>query len=864
MKRNYLPGPIIDVEGIVPVLKGGTDADNGPQALANLGLVAISKIGSPLGPIPINETTGMIESGYFNNLFSSSVEIQGKMVLDPNESTVFEITNYDSRLVYTVTADYGTITISGSTITYTAPNTLNASIGFTINDVYFSLDLTLSEKIPNTPTITEPSVDFSGNSNSVFFVSSDWSSNYTDDIHYSSDWQIATDPDFLVIVSEALEVTSQKTTFSLTTAVAGNIYYVRVRHKGGFGSSSEWSLPRIYTCLDAVNFDPPIITFPVSDGNLNNSSVTFNTSNFVSRINNLVHTQTEWEVSLNDTFGVDTINIVSADVNLRTLTRTLIENQFLYVRVRFYGSLDGGAEMPSGWSETRTVRYIALVTNNQPVIITPSTNSNIDDIEVAITGSEFVSSGSPAAFFHVNYATNSLFTENLIQFSIDSIGTSVPYLFNNLQVGSTYYFKIRYEALDGSFTPWSLERVVTISRPAKPTIISPSLNEVNVNLDINILASNFSMVGRGEQHLNSDWVFSFTSTFDVIEHSSYNNTANLLIYPRVNLLANKVYYVKTRQRSVSGFTSEWSNTVNFTTIVNKFVSTEVAFINSIENEYPNLLTMSSIGDRLCISRSKDAVIYRITSSGLVAELTVDNKHFNGLTLTNAGRGYLSINPEGTKAVHILICNPDTYSGTFWHLLGEITITSYTRTGTSTAWVSESSYRENLYYLNNGIKDPPQSDNSGRYEINRYVGYKPNGKWEFHFSFLYERSTYQITSYVAESTIVNGNMVLTNGVVGSNVLSFDRCNFHNFAGVTSLVISADPIVSTGVVTGTGITLGTSKISVTELSGTKTEICTITGLDLNKDTPYIPRYVAASANCKVVAFYDKTRKGVVVLK
>ena len=177
--------------------------------------------------------------------------ISGPSSLTANSSGTYTITNYDSSRTYNVTANGGSVTRSGNTITYTAPSTAG-SYGFTVNTKV--VNVTVTAITINTPSITSPVNGATGISGAPTITSSVFSVTGGSDTHYSSDWLVATDSGFSNIVRTVTDSTTLLTTISLTSPTPGTTYYVKVRYKGSTYGYSAWS--------NVSSFSTSAVTYP--------------------------------------------------------------------------------------------------------------------------------------------------------------------------------------------------------------------------------------------------------------------------------------------------------------------------------------------------------------------------------------------------------------------------------------------------------------------------------------------------------------------------------------------------------------------------------------------------------------------------
>lgn len=146
MKQLLFPREVVAADGVVSLANGGTGASTAPRAAQNLGMVTKIRVGLPLGPIPIDPTTGKISARYFSGVSRYRAEVDGNEEVLPSKPQTFNITNFDSRIEYTLTPTNGTVTRAEDIITYTAPSNRRLPVGFTLNGEKWPLKF-----VTNTP-----------------------------------------------------------------------------------------------------------------------------------------------------------------------------------------------------------------------------------------------------------------------------------------------------------------------------------------------------------------------------------------------------------------------------------------------------------------------------------------------------------------------------------------------------------------------------------------------------------------------------------------------------------------------------------------------------------------------------------------
>lgn len=121
------------VVGVKSISEGGTGATSKEAAAVNLGAVASADLNKAYGFLGM-DANGLIPSARIRAL--NDVTIKGPTSLRGGEVGTYVITNYNVLRAYVVTAESGSVTQVGDTITWTAPATPTSRDGFTINGRY--------------------------------------------------------------------------------------------------------------------------------------------------------------------------------------------------------------------------------------------------------------------------------------------------------------------------------------------------------------------------------------------------------------------------------------------------------------------------------------------------------------------------------------------------------------------------------------------------------------------------------------------------------------------------------------------------------------------------------------------------------
>ena len=185
-------------------------------------------------------------------LMASSISLAGDTSVYINTVNTYTITNFNSFSTYSVAAVRGVISISGDTITYTGPATVDAdTISITKDGAASSFDLVILPASVETPVNQTPTNGTTDTGPSLNFVGSDFVVFGVADTHASSDWQIATDEAFTTIVDSTTGDTVNLTAWAGEVTATSTVHYWRVRYTSANGLVSDYSSPFTFTTASA-------------------------------------------------------------------------------------------------------------------------------------------------------------------------------------------------------------------------------------------------------------------------------------------------------------------------------------------------------------------------------------------------------------------------------------------------------------------------------------------------------------------------------------------------------------------------------------------------------------------------------------
>ena len=262
MREVTLPYVPALITGTLPVTRGGTGVTSANEVVNLLDAVPQTMVGVPGGLVRLN-AQGVVQDVSVLEGVVNSVSIVGLTSLVVNQTATYIISNYDIATTYTLTANGGSVSRNGDTITYTAPSVAGTG-GFTINGRVFAIAITMP--VINTPSITSPINGSTGLSNSILITSSAFSVAGGSDTHANSDWQLATDSGFTNVVQSSIDSSTNKTSWSISGLSTNTTYYLRVRYSGAVYGDSGWSNTVSFTTRASFYPQSELAKLVASDG----------------------------------------------------------------------------------------------------------------------------------------------------------------------------------------------------------------------------------------------------------------------------------------------------------------------------------------------------------------------------------------------------------------------------------------------------------------------------------------------------------------------------------------------------------------------------------------------------------------------
>lgn len=181
--------------------------------------------------------------------------ITGPVTLAIGQVGTYTMTNYVATGTYDISTTGGTLTQSGNTLTYTAPQD-TGTYSFTVNGVMSAVNVIL-------PTIMAPSVTapVEGAINlgpAVTFTATPFAMSVGQDTQQATNWQLATDALFLNIVQSSLADTVNLSSWTVQNLLSNAVYYARVQYIGTNNEISAYSTAVSFTTK--ASYIPTLVT----------------------------------------------------------------------------------------------------------------------------------------------------------------------------------------------------------------------------------------------------------------------------------------------------------------------------------------------------------------------------------------------------------------------------------------------------------------------------------------------------------------------------------------------------------------------------------------------------------------------------
>ena len=233
----------------------------------------------------IDDTTTSLSKTWSSSKISSelgsiaTVNVAGDTVIYPNQTKEYTITDYNAFSTYSASVSSGSVSITGSTITLTAPSVAGSvTLTITKDGASVPLSLTILPAGVITPTITSPTNGAINQKQTVTITANAFEWVGVEDTHASTTWQLATDALFTDIVAQSVNDVTNKTSWTTPNLLVSTTYYVRVLYTGNANGSSTYSSTVSFTTassfivISGVKWNPTSDTYIRTGGGIANNA----------------------------------------------------------------------------------------------------------------------------------------------------------------------------------------------------------------------------------------------------------------------------------------------------------------------------------------------------------------------------------------------------------------------------------------------------------------------------------------------------------------------------------------------------------------------------------------------------------------
>lgn len=246
-----------DQQTVLSIQAGGTNANNIPDAITNLGAINKNRLGVSNGVASLDNNVKILPEQLPYVPGNEMPSLFGPASVYTHSVTSYEITNFDSQVSYLIEANHGMINYApgNSSFQYEAPATPGTDV-ISINGKNVGISILTSSMIR--PVIISPLDDESGVSFRPTFSVGDPAFIGFEDTIIAVHWNLATDAGFTTNLQTFDVTTGNLSILALGQALAlSQNYFLRVRFESASLGLSEWSLP--------ISFTTTAITFPTTE-----------------------------------------------------------------------------------------------------------------------------------------------------------------------------------------------------------------------------------------------------------------------------------------------------------------------------------------------------------------------------------------------------------------------------------------------------------------------------------------------------------------------------------------------------------------------------------------------------------------------
>lgn len=322
-----------EIDNVLPVSKGGTDATTLEDAVSKLGLISKNSINKANGVAGLNASskiTSNVESGI---LVGDNIVLSGPSTVPAGIYVNYTIVGYSSFKKYSVSIDRGYVSLAGNIVVVRSPNTAG-NMTITLNGKSYTITVSSSASVIEQPTIVYPIDKTIGYPSKLTAISTEFSVIGTSIPFSSSTWRVSSSPAFDTPDTKTATYTntSVKTRHQLNDLDTNKVYYLQVKYESTGGIESAWS----EVCMVTTRTD--------NDFNYQEDSVidSYTKSNLGKYGTNVVISQTgdvvvvsEYAATVEDSSNTGKVYLFVRENNNWSLKYTFTEPE--EVSTRFFG-----------------------------------------------------------------------------------------------------------------------------------------------------------------------------------------------------------------------------------------------------------------------------------------------------------------------------------------------------------------------------------------------------------------------------------------------------------------------------------------------------------------------------------------------
>lgn len=395
--------------------------------------------GSPL-------TNAEVDANFSNlntDLALASSSLLGTTTVYISQEVSYAITDFDSFSTYNVSATSGSATISGSTVTFTAPGIAGViTLTLTKNSVARNILLTVLATGIAAPEITAPAPGATNITYPPTITTGAFAAVGVSDTHLNTDYELWSGANRTgTLLASNYADSSSKTSWATPggVTVSSTAYYPAVRHRGTALGASAWTVSS-FTTVNAVVVAPSITSPANSATGITGPSITLTSSAFAWAGVSDTHLNSDWQLATDAGFTSIAQSSIASTSDKTSWATTIAVGTVYYARVLHRGNGNGASSYSSTVSFTTAATFSSVVT---PTITSPANlATGVSGSTLTLTSSAFAFSG--VADTHLNsdwyLATDAAFTTGL-QTSLASTANKTSWS-ATVAVSTTYYAKV--------------------------------------------------------------------------------------------------------------------------------------------------------------------------------------------------------------------------------------------------------------------------------------------------------------------------------------------------------------------------------------------------------------------------------------